>query len=90
MVIVQCFRSNVQMKDVRRLYQEIRCLSNLSFSILYFHSKVLNNLFHNFQFHFQMDEHQKMKCLYEEISCPFNKAGCDFKVCSFKTTFCQS
>ena len=28
-----------------------------------------------------MGEHQKMKCLYEEISCPFNKAGCDFKVC---------
>ena len=32
-----------------------------------------------------MAEHQTMKCLYGEISCPFNKAGCDFKVCALKT-----
>ena len=34
-----------------------------------------------------MAEHQEMKCSYEEISCLFNKAGCDFKVCPLKTTF---
>ena len=41
----------------------------------------------NFLFYFQMDEHQKMKCSYEEISCPFNI--CDFKVCELKTNFCN-
>ena len=35
----------------------------------------------HFIFHFQIEEHQKTKCLFEKISCPFEMSACQFKVC---------
>ena len=74
---IQC--SNERCEETLPRNQVFVNLIFFQFLIFITCSKFLRIL--NILFYFQMAEHQKLKCSYEEISCPFNKAGCDFKVC---------